>query len=85
MSAFTHLRAAPTVLRCLGNAPPELRRSLVRALEEIRAKRLRMIPAGRPGLYLAFAVDHMFLASATPDGETLVVLDLIYDPEEDLP
>lgn len=73
------------MLHYLGRVPPELHRSLVRALEEIRAKRLRMIPAGRPGLYLAFAVDHTFITSATPDGETLVVLDLIYDPEEEIP
>lgn len=85
MPAFTHLRATPAVLRYLGNAPPELRRSLVRALEEIRAKRLRMIPAGRPGLFLTFAVDHTFLVSATPDGATVVVVDLIYDLEEELP
>lgn len=73
------------MLHYLGSVPPELHRGLVRALEEIRAKRLRMIPAGRPGLYLAFAFDHTFVTSVAPDGETLVVLDLVYDPEEEIP
>jgi hypothetical protein len=84
MPGFRRLRAAPKVLAYLGAAPEDLQRVLVRAIEEIREKKLRMIPAGRPGLFLAFAADHTFIASLGPDRDTVVIIDLVYDPEGDI-
>lgn len=79
--AFRAVHVDPTVLAYLGRVPETIARCLEGVFVQIREKRLRMLPAGEPGLFVTSACSHVITASVTRDRQVVVIVGAIYDPQ----
>lgn len=70
----------------MGSAPPSLVNCVERALEELEAEELTLVPvASWPGLHYAEACGHVLEVSVTDDGRTAAVVGISFDSDSSLP
>lgn len=75
--AFRELRATARARRYLGRVPEAVKQCLVRALEDLKQKRLRMREHSEyPHLFTTIACDHEITAATTVEKTIVVVLDI---------